>query len=155
MLLACLMACQEQEHTALLAHSLTHKLACLMSRSPWPRGQPIAPTSPPPLVDRQTGAKWGPLRLRGEVGEVRAQSQPPLPPELASKSLQGSPMGMGSCRPAAGAPSRVRLFSVFDYVLLWGPSGGGGGCGGCGVWGGGGWGGFEVIGGLWSVSDAV
>ena len=39
------------------------------------RGQPIAPTPPPSLVDRQTGAAWGLQSLRsaseGEAGEAR------------------------------------------------------------------------------------
>ena len=39
-----------------------------------------APTPPPPLFDKQTGAAWGPQRLRsaseGEAGEARAPPQP-------------------------------------------------------------------------------
>ena len=56
----------------------------------------------PPLADRETGAEWGSQRPRsasegeGVAGEARdkgamVQPQPPLPPELASKSLQGPP----------------------------------------------------------------
>ena len=68
----------------MLTHSPTDRHAWFAR--PAPRGQPIAPTSPPPLVDKQTVADWGPQRLRssseGEAGEqARAQPQPPLPPE--------------------------------------------------------------------------
>ena len=129
-LLACLMACR-QEETALLTHSLTGRLACLalarpgpglslsLSRvvaSPSPSLHPT-PTPPPPLFNRQTGADWGPLseaqerqrgRGRGGQGPPPASSaSAPLPPELFSWSLQGSLVARGSCRPVVGAPSRV------------------------------------------------
>ena len=66
---------------------------------PYNIGQTNAPLEGASLSTplRWTGAAWGPQRLgsasEGEAGEARAQPQPPLPPELASRSLQGSCCG--------------------------------------------------------------
>ena len=79
--------------------------------------QPIAPTSPPPpLVDKQTGAPWGPLELRieerqrgrGRGGQgPNSASATATPGAMASKSLQGAlDKGQLEAWPA-DAPSRV------------------------------------------------